>query len=478
MVSTTNSAPSLSPPTSAVSFEQTPLMDFRVRFMRVVGSVMTMVAAVISIALAATGAPLPIVVLLAVGMLVSGTATALAFRGQGELSVLCVVYGVTVLATIYLFGMVKELIYAPVAVEIFYVLAVYSAFLTKPRSNLVYGAIVVLVLGSSTVFRALTIPGEPAVISLGITDTVHFVLLWAAATHVSRHLRESQAALSVRLRDIDEVVVSAQKIATGDLSGGVDADNEISRVIGGMLVGLRDIVGGVHDSVKVLSAATTDIDSMASQQQRGAVHQSSAVAETRETIQSLASSSHKIAEAAEGVLRNARSTQQTNERANEQLNALANHTKRINELLEFVKDISNKSEILALNAALEGTKAGEAGRGFSLVAAQMQRLAESTASTIKDVKELTTDITKSTSSTVISMEEAAKLARDTTLAAQQITLITQQQSSGAEQVIEAMNDIATVTGEFAAGTKDALAAISELKSLSDRLSKVAHRFVL
>ena len=164
---------------------------------------------VISIALAATGAPLPIVVLLAVGMLVSGTATALAFRGQGELSVLCVVYGVTVLATIYLFGMVKELIYAPVAVEIFYVLAVYSAFLTKPRSNLVYGAIVVLVLGSSTVFRALTIPGEPAVISLGITDTVHFVLLWAAATHVSRHLRESQAALSVRLRDIDEVVVSA-----------------------------------------------------------------------------------------------------------------------------------------------------------------------------------------------------------------------------------------------------------------------------
>jgi len=253
-------------------------------------------------------------------------------------------------------------------------------------------------------------------------------------------------------------------------------DQEVSGVVGDMLTGLRDMVGQVQEGVAVLATASTNIDSMATQQQRGAVNQSSAVSETRETIQSLAAAAHRIHESAEGVVANARSTQETNERANEQLNALANHTRRINELLELVKEIANKSEILALNAALEGTKAGEAGRGFSLVAAQMQRLAEDTATAIKDVKGLTTDITKSTSATVLSMEEATKLARDTTIAAQQISLITQQQSSGAEQVLEAMNDVAAVTQEFADSATDASAAIQELKSLAEVLDQVAHRF--
>jgi methyl-accepting chemotaxis protein len=454
------------------------LGDFRVRFMKVAGAVMTVVAMVITVALANTGAPMLVVGLLSSGVLIAAASTAMAFRGHGEAAVNTVIFGVTADASVFLFLMAEQYLMAPIAIEIFFVLAVFSAFLSSPQNNIYFGVIVIAVLAATTGLRVSATPEIPLLLSLGITDVVHFILLWAAATQVSRHLRANQTSLRTRLQEIDVVVERARKVATGDLSADLAEDSEISIVIHEMLIGLRDIVREVQESLRVLATATTNMDSMASQQQRGAVHQSSAVAETRETIQSFATSSHKIASAAEGVLNNATSTQQTNERANEQLNALAGHTRRINELLEFVKDISNKSEILALNAALEGTKAGEAGRGFSLVAAQMQRLAESTANTIKDVKSLTTDITKSTSATVISMEEATKLARDTTLAAQQITLITQQQSSGAEQVLEAMNDIATVTNELADGTEDALSAIAELKALSDRLNEVAHRFVL
>jgi methyl-accepting chemotaxis protein len=456
--------------------QHTPLDEFRVRFMKVVGSVMTAVAVTITVALAVSGVPQNTFALVGVGSLVAAGALLLAGFGRGADSVHLVTFGVAALTTLFLSGQ-TDVRLVPVAVEVLFVLAVFSAFLVKPHINLMFGAFVVVMLFATTYLRSTRVP-DPMVVSLGITDAVHFILLWAAATQVSRHLRSNQSALSDRLHEIDVVVERAKRIATGDLAGDVTRENEVSRVISDMLLGLRDIVSEVHDSVQVLASATTDIDSMATQQKRGAVHQSSAVTETRETIQSFAGSAREIAAAAEGVLRNAQSTQATNERANEQLNALARHTRRINELLEFVKGVASKSEILALNAALEGTRAGEAGRGFSLVAAQMQRLAESTANTIKDVKALTSDITKSTAATGISMEEAIKLARDTTVAARQISLITQQQSSGAEQVLEAMNDIATVTGEFAESTQDALAAISELKSLSDRLNRVAHRFVL
>ena len=87
----------------------------------------------------------------------------------------------------------------------------------------------------------------------------------------------------------------------------------------------------------------------------------------------MASSAHKIAESSNDVLKNAELTLETHDIVGHRIAALIDHTQRINELLELIKNVSNKSEILALNAALEGVKAGEAGRGFSLVAAQMQR---------------------------------------------------------------------------------------------------------
>lgn len=452
-----------------------PFAAFRIRFMRAVGAVMTLAALLITGGLFISGAPATYVGLLAVGAVIATSAFFLAARGRGDRAVQLVTYGVTALAAVYLI-VVDQLVFVPVAVEVLYVLAIFSAFLTASRDNLAWGISVMVILTATMLWRAQRI-ADDRVLSIGLTDVIHFALLWVAATQVNKHLRESRASLAQRLRDIDVVVDHARSVAVGDLTRDVATkDAEVARVIDDMLSGLREMVGRVQEGVRVLATTATNIDSMATQQQRGALNQSSAVSETRETIQSLAAASRRIHESAEGVVANAQSTQETNERANTQLNALAQHTRRIDELLELVKDIASKSEILALNAALEGTRAGEAGRGFSLVAAQMQRLAEDTAGVIKDVKVLTTDITKSTSATVVSMEEATKLARDTTVAAQRISLITQQQSSGAEQVLEAMNDVASVTQEFADSAKEATLAIQEVKALSEVMSESVDRF--
>src|SRR4029077_20627123 len=116
----------------------------------------------------------------------------------------------------------------------------------------------------------------------------------------------------------------------------------------------------------------------------------------------------------------------------ERIAALSGHTRRISEILEVIKDIANKSDLLALNAALEGTKAGEAGRGFSLVAAQMQRLAENVMGSVQDIKKLVADIRDASQAAVLATEEGTKLADATTEMARQIRLITQQQQTGTE----------------------------------------------
>ena len=155
---------------------------------------------------------------------------------------------------------------------------------------------------------------------------------------------------------------------------------------------------------------------------------------------------------------------------------LSEHTVRIGEILVLIKEIANKSELLALNAALEGTKAGEAGRGFSLVANQMQRLAEQVMGSVKNIELLTADITKATSSSVLATEEATKLAAQTTASARSITQSVHQQQAGTQQASVAMDQIAQVSHDSAIAAGHVVEAANQLAGLASGLSDSVSRF--
>ena len=69
---------------------------------------------------------------------------------------------------------------------------------------------------------------------------------------------------------------------------------------------------------------------------------------------------------------------------------------QIGKIVEFINGVADKSDLLALNAELEGTKAGEVGRGFSLVAAEMRRLAENVLESTKEIEGLIEEIREAT----------------------------------------------------------------------------------
>lgn len=307
------------------------------------------------------------------------------------------------------------------------------------------------------------------------------LVLVVAAASISTfvgHARENQIALRQRLFDIDTVIGRAHRIATGDLQGEVEGDSEVSRVIGGMLEGLRGLVTQIQSNAAQLAQASSEIAAMAQQQEKSAIEQGGAIEETRRTVGQLLQSSRQIAGAARGVTENATATLENAELISDRLRTLTEHAQRITELLELIRDVANKSELLALNAALEGAKAGEAGRGFSLVASQMQRLAESVMESVKIVKELTADVRKATQATALATEEATKLAADTTEAARRIGVITQEQETNTEQVTRAMDEIADATHQSAAGTHQTLQAVRELSQIAERLNVYAGRFQL
>jgi methyl-accepting chemotaxis protein len=162
---------------------------------------------------------------------------------------------------------------------------------------------------------------------------------------------------------------------------------------------------------------------------------------------------------------------------------LNKRVQQIGKVVEFINEIADKSDLLALNAELEGTKAGEPGRGFSLVAAEMRRLAENVLSSTLAIERLIDEIRDATQAAVMATEAGLKttdrgaaLARQTSHAVRSISLATQQQQTGTDQLAAAMGDILRVTEENAEATQQMVAANTDLSSLARDLKSTVQRF--
>ncbi len=283
---------------------------------------------------------------------------------------------------------------------------------------------------------------------------------------------------------LSSIAEETERIASGDLSRAKlpeDSKDEIGRLaraFNRMVASQRELVRQIADTALQLNTAAEEFLATAQQQERGATEQSSAVEETRRTLESLLESGREIAGAAQGVLNNAERTQTNSTVMADRIAELSKQVERISEILEVIKGIASKSELLALNAALEGTKAGEAGRGFSLVASQMQKLAENVMSAVRDIRDLTVGIRDATQSSVLATEESTKLTSDTTRSARQIALIIQQQQSGTEQVAAAMDEVTLIAQQTAAASKQIVASSTDMLDLCEQLQGLVNRFTI
>jgi methyl-accepting chemotaxis protein len=275
---------------------------------------------------------------------------------------------------------------------------------------------------------------------------------------------------------LEEMSTKAKEITEGNLNVEFPSQGELAQTFGEMLDSLRHMATQFSETARQVSLSSAQILAASRQQEQGATEQSSAVKETQRTMETLLQSARKIATTSQGVLENAELTHSNNRLIAERINQLSSHMQRITETLEVIKGVANKSDLLALNASLEGPRAGEAGRGFSLVATQMQRLAENVMKSVADIKSLTADIRETTTATVMAIEVGAKLASSTTQSAREITLVTQQQQSGTEQVFQAMNEIADIAHQTLQGSQQATAVTEQLTRLADRLQQRVDTF--
>jgi methyl-accepting chemotaxis protein len=267
-----------------------------------------------------------------------------------------------------------------------------------------------------------------------------------------------------------------------------------------------------------ISATTTELVSSSTRHEGGANEQTGALAQTSATTEELARSARQIAQNASDVSRLAQAmldaantgkrsagafysailrVREGNQAIADSVVKLNKRVQQVGRIVEFIDGIADKSDLLALNAELEGNKAGDVGRGFSLVAAEMRRLSESVMGSTREINRLISEIRDATNAAVMATEAGVKatdagsglarqvtesldrivaFANQTSDAVKSITLATHQQQAGTDQLASAMSDILRSTESALSATQQMTSANTDLNNLSNELQSTVARF--
>jgi methyl-accepting chemotaxis protein len=282
-----------------------------------------------------------------------------------------------------------------------------------------------------------------------------------------------------RMLDVlDSLASAAATVAKGDLRVEIVGTGDLPDALRGMLARLNEVVEQIRATSLELASAAAEIHAVTREQEHATEQQSKRVLAVSDTIATLAQSAEDISKTSTEVLDNAEHALSTTDAMIERINLLSTQAGNVRSLLELIHEVADRSDLLALNGALEATRAGEAGRGFALVASEMRRLAERVTGTVSDVRERIADIEAAGASTVQATADSRRLADSTATAARQISMVTHRQSEETEQVSHKVFEVAEGMIATVEAARQTLDATDRLRVLAAELERLTRQFTL
>lgn len=253
----------------------------------------------------------------------------------------------------------------------------------------------------------------------------------------------------------------------------------VSAVI--LLVGIivAWLVGGgiatpILAAARELDAVSGSLLSAARDQEASAAQEAAAVAETRRSMETLLDSAQQIADRSSEVLGNAERSTNGSQQIAGRIGTLNELSEKVAEILGVIMQVADKADLLALNASLEGTRAGDAGKGFALVAAEMRRLAENVVESVSGIRELMKDMRDASQAAVSASQEGTRSSTATTHSAREIALLTQEQRQATEQVMASMDEMGDILNHTLDGIQRTTSSASQLTGLAGKLAHMVN----
>jgi hypothetical protein len=295
---------------------------------------------------------------------------------------------------------------------------------------------------------------------------------WAVRNPTPSSLALVRSSLDGLTRDLDANEAAKVRHARGAASAGLPLG--IGLIVAG-LIGLillsaigtgliARLIERVRSGAELLGEAVLELRFATKEAASATSQQSSAVVETSVTIEQLASAASAIAENARLSSGSVSATAETMvgleaavEAIEQRTVGLGERSQRIGEILELITDFAGQTNLLALSAAIEAARAGAAGKGFSVVAAEVRKLAERSAESTQSIREIVASIRSETDATIAATgigarrtREARELMTQTAVLLESSMVATHEQKAAADQVAGAMTGIREATWQLTA----------------------------
>ena len=324
---------------------------------------------------------------------------------------------------------------------------------------------------------------------------------------------------------LNRAVQAAETIAGGNLTKAIEVDgkDEPARLLGALSTmqgNLRKTIEQIAGSATQLGAAAEELSAVTEEASRGLQQQNN-------EIEQAATAVNEMTAAVEEVARNAVSTSEASNQSTQaaregrdrvvetvdaiqtmthdvqntslMIEGLATQGRDIGKVLDVIRAIAEQTNLLALNAAIEAARAGEAGRGFAVVADEVRALAHRTAQSTQEIEKMVAGIQNGTGEAVSSMQQSnqrtqstLEMARAAGIALEQITqsihLInernlviasaSEEQAQVSREVDRNLVNIRDLATQSAAGANQTSAASHELSRLAVDLNAMVARFVI
>ncbi|WP_397334256.1 methyl-accepting chemotaxis protein [Oceanobacillus sojae] len=306
---------------------------------------------------------------------------------------------------------------------------------------------------------------------------------------------EMQGSLRALIRDVE---VNAQQVAASaeELNANADqmtnSSEQVSLAVQEVSSSAEHQLNGTEDSVNSLEEVSTGV---------GRIVESST--KVSEYVTQMSGQADVGGQAVSNTLNQMTSIQSSVEDTNKDITSLLERSKEVNTILKAITDISEQTNLLALNAAIEAARAGEHGKGFAVVADEVRKLAEQSKASAGEISTIVQGIQNDVQNAVEKMERVASSVNDGLDVSydaidkfgeiirtsnsikpqmEEVTAISEQMSAAVEQVTATANNLAAIartnaasSEEVAASTEEQLASMQEISASAKSLSSMAEQ---